>query len=108
MPSVVCENKGGGAAVDEDASLEVADDRLAVTVAQVVGQGPYTDCGIGDVLFLDEAPATEIYTLSLHDALPIFGVERVTGHARAGGGEHEVLGIGGRIGHLGVADRGLV
>src|ERR1035441_10975652 len=32
--------------------------------------------------FFNDTATTEIYTLSLHDALPIFGLLRAAGHAR--------------------------
>src|SRR6266516_6162832 len=37
------------------------------------------------VFFFNDTATTEIYTLSLHDALPIFGVERVGETGGAGG-----------------------
>src|SRR5258708_17611405 len=53
--------------------------------------------------FFNDTATTEIYTLSLHDALPIFG----GGHLAAGGGDagaarvHDARGAApGRAGHL--------
>src|SRR2546429_6343696 len=44
--------------------------------------------------FFNDTATTEIYTLSLHDALPICGVGRAGGDGRAGGGSWGAGGSG--------------
>src|SRR5260370_593277 len=66
----------------------------------------------GDVFFFNDAATTEIYSLSLHDALPIFLIAAGgTGGERRGVGDRgdvdvERLGGGGRGGGVAAIGRG--
>src|SRR5258706_228186 len=82
-PAIVCVDEDG----DAGAVLAGAADRQRRSViGHVVGRG---SCGAGSFFFNDTA-TTEIYTLSLHDALPIY-VER----GRAGAGIARNIGLDG-------------
>src|SRR5215216_2291319 len=73
MPSSAGKKKSMGENVLSDMRERVVDRALAVELQEIErhGTGDLIARVAGDVVFFNETATTEIYTLSLHDALPI-------------------------------------
>src|SRR2546422_491222 len=85
-PGIADRHRRGHAAVGFDAALQIPRDRKSTRLNSSHG---YISCA---VFFFNDTATTEIYTLSLHDALPILGVQETGSEAlkrrQPAGGAH--------------------